>query len=217
MKNPLIAMLVCLLILLAGRDSKAQIGPVNDSAVVGSPYINAQDTAQKAGDTEGPALVRQKPRKNDTSAMVKHSPRRATLLSAFLPGTGQIYNKKYWKVPLVYVAAGAAVYGVVFYSTEYSNFRDAYRVRLATGTNEDPYYAQFQNATLQSYRDYYRYYRDMSYIALGAVYVLQVVDAAVDAHFYDFKITEDLSLNWQPVVDLSGPLPSSRLLFTLKF
>ena len=155
--------------------------------------------------------------KKDTTTTKKHSPKLATILSAVVPGSGQIYNKKYWKAPVVYAALGAAIYGVSFYTKEFNKFSTAYQERLATGTNTDAFYAQFQTPTLQNYRDSYRYNRDMCYIALGGAYILQVVDAAVDAHFFDFKITEDLSLNITPIIT---PLPqqaSTGLLFNLKF
>jgi heme oxygenase len=81
----------------------------------------------------------------------------------------------------------------------------------------DGFYNQFQTPTLQNFRDSYRYNRDLSYIGIGAVYILQLVDAAVDAHFFDFKITDDLSLNIQPTYQFVGSIPSSQLLFTFKF
>ena len=120
-------------------------------------------------------------------------------------------------MPIVYAAGGTAVYGIVFYTKQYNNFKAAYVERLATGTNINGTYNQFQTPTLKEYRDYYRYYRDLSYIGLGAVYLLQIVDAAVDAHFFDFKITDDLSLNVQPTYQFVGTTPSSQLLFTFKF
>lgn len=207
--------LICMLALV--QATSAQIGPMNDSTVVGSPYTNARDTANFSPKKDPGISITDKSTKRDTSTFVKHSPRKATLLSTFLPGAGQFYNKKYWKIPVIYAAGAAAFYGVVFYSKEYNNFREAYKVRLATGADEDPYYNRFQIATLKSNRDYYRYYRDMSYIALGAVYVLQIVDAVVDAHFYDFKITEDLSMHIEPVLNFTGPMANTQLLFTFKF
>lgn len=198
--------------------TNAQIGPINDSTVVGSPYTNAKDSTNVSPKKDpGIITITDKPAKKDTSSFVKHSPRKATLLSTFLPGAGQFYNKKYWKIPVIYAAGGAAVYGVIFYSKEYNSFRQAYKIRLATGTDEDSYYNRFQTATLQSNRDYYRYYRDLSYILFGAVYVLQIVDAVVDAHFYDFKITEELSMHVEPVLNFTGPQASTQLLFTFKF
>lgn len=216
MGRKVVSLLILLLALLAASSLKAQIGPINDSLVVGSPNVNEKDTVKARPQNDSSVLITNAPVKKDT-AFHKHSPKKATLLSTFLPGAGQFYNKKYWKMPVIYVAGGAAIYGIVFYSKEYNNFRQAYKDRLATGFNDDPYYNQFQTPTLQSYRDYYRYYRDLSYIALGAVYVLQIVDAAVDAHFFDFKITDDLSLNVQPLMNFHSPVANTQLLFTLKF
>lgn len=219
MASQLIKYFFFLSFLAAGVITHAQIGPINDSTIVGSPYTNSKDTVKPAPQRSATdsLISNSKPAKKDTAAFVKHSPRKATLLSTFVPGAGQFYNKKYWKIPVIYAAGGAAVYGVVFYTREYNNFRQAYKARLANGSNEDPYYNQFQTATLQSYRDYYRYYRDLSYIALGAVYVLQIVDAVVDAHFYDFKITDDLSMHVEPVLNFTGPVANTQLLFTFKF
>lgn len=201
-----LVMLVCL---CAISITRAQ-GPINDSLTTVRPSFGNDAPAT------APAPARQQSTR-DTTTFKKHSPGRATLLSAVIPGAGQLYNRKYWKIPLIYAAGGAAVYGIVFYTREYNNFRNAYKERLANGFNVDPYYNQFQTPTLQSNRDYYRYYRDLSYIALGAVYILQVVDAAVDAHFFDFKITEDLSLNVQPVVPITAPASGTQVLFTFKF
>lgn len=200
--------IVVLLSLLTVGSVRAQ-GPINDSLNISRPSFTNDEPA-----TTTPAVKRSTTK--DTS-FTKHSPARATLLSAVLPGAGQLYNRKYWKIPLIYAAGGAAVYGIVFYTREYNNFRNAYKERLANGFNVDPYYNQFQEPTLQSNRDYYRYYRDLSYIALGAVYILQVVDATVDAHFFDFQITEDLSLHVQPVIPITAPTSGSQVLFTLKF
>jgi hypothetical protein len=184
-------------------------GPINDSLTTTSANISYDTTSRIVKSSSMP--------KNDTSTFVKHSPKKATWLSVCIPGAGQAYNKKYWKMPIIYAAGGTAVYGIVFYTKQYNNFKSAYIERLTTGINVDSYYSQFQTPTLKSYRDYYRYYRDLSYIGLGAVYLLQIVDAAVDAHFFDFKITDDLSLNVQPTYQFVGAIPSSQLLFTFKF
>lgn len=211
------ATLFVLMLALAWANKANAQGAINDSLVTGSPYINDTTTAVKPNETTQSPVISNKVAKKDTSTFVKHSPKKATLLSVFLPGAGQAYNQKYWKMPIVYVAGGAAVYGIIFYSKEYNVFKAAYAERLNTNANADAFYNQFQTPTLKSYRDYYRYYRDLSYIALGAVYILQIVDATVDAHFFDFKITDDLSLNVQPTYNLVGNSPSTQLLFTFKF
>ncbi len=197
-----------ILLLFVSTIALAQ-GPINDS-LTSNPASFSNDTSYRS-------IKRNSAAKNDTSTFVKHSPKKATLLSAFLPGAGQAYNKKYWKMPIVYAAGGTAVYGIIFYTKQYNDFKSAYSERLTIGNNVASYYNQFQTPTLKSYRDYYRYYRDLSYIGLGAVYILQIIDATVDAHFFDFKITDDLSLNVQPTYQFVGSIPSSQLLFTFKF
>jgi hypothetical protein len=208
MNSKYILVVVTILLLFVNTTALAQ-GPINDSLT--------SNTAGFSNDTSYKSIKRNTSAKNDTSTFAKHSPKKATLLSVFLPGAGQAYNKKYWKMPIVYAAGGTSVYGIIFYTKQYNNFKSAYSERLATGNNVASYYNQFQTPTLKSFRDYYRYYRDLSYIGLGAVYILQIIDATVDAHFFDFKITDDLSLNVQPTYQFVGSIPSSQLLFTFKF
>ena len=208
MNSKYILGVIMVLTLCVSTKALAQ-GPINDS-LTSTPFGYSNDTAYKN-------IKSNKASKKDTSTFVKHSPKKATLLSVFLPGAGQAYNKKYWKIPIVYAAGGALVYSVIFYTKQYNNFKAAYSERITTGYNVDGFYNQFQTPTLQNFRDSYRYNRDLSYIGIGAVYILQLVDAAVDAHFFDFKITDDLSLNIQPTYQFVGSIPSSQLLFTFKF
>lgn len=202
-----------ILMLLTGVNATAQIGPINDSSITTVPSnreVNRNTDAVKT-------TVKKRDQTTDSLSRLKHSPKKATLLSVCLPGAGQVYNKKYWKVSVIYVAAGAALYGALWNNKYYKDFKEQYSFRVANGFNEDPYYNQFQEPTLLSYRDYYHKNRDLSYILLGATYILQIVDAAVDAHFYDFKITEDLSLNVQPQLYWVSSQAQTHLLFTLKF
>lgn len=200
-------------VLLTSAETYAQIGPFNDSAITTIPSTNQVNSTQNTYKTPS----KKRSQSNDSLMMLKHSPQKATLLSVCLPGAGQVYNKKYWKVPLVYAAAGASLYGALWNNKYYQDFKEQYAFRVANGFSEDPYYTQFQDPTLKSYRDYYHKNRDLSYILLGATYILQIVDAAVDAHFYDFKITEDLSLNVQPQLYWVSSQAQTHLLFTLKF
>jgi hypothetical protein len=138
----------------------------------------------------------------DKNAPKPHSPKLATYLSLGLPGAGQIYNKKnwWWKVPIIYGGGAALTYSVVFYQREYAAYRDAYFFRVSTGsdTNGDPKFDRYQTPTLLGQRQAYRNARDQSIIGLVLLYTIQVVDAAVEAHFFDFNIKDDLSLNVQP-------------------
>ncbi len=133
----------------------------------------------------------------------KHSPKKAALLSTFLPGAGQAYNKKYWKMPIVYGGLGASLYFIIDNNKNYRRFRQEYISRVNPKPGDpapDPALSAYRDQDLITIQDTYRRWRDMSYIAFGLVYVLQIVDASVDAHFYDWetKINEDLSLRIAP-------------------
>ncbi len=141
-----------------------------------------------------------------------HSPHKASFYAAILPGLGQIYNKKYWKVPLIYGGIAGVAYGIHFNSKYYKDYRRAYRDFIVRDPNNTSYLqfvppgisieensAWFQNA-LKNKKNYYKRYRELSYIGLGLIYVAQIIDATVDAHFFNFDISDDLSLNIQPAL-----------------
>jgi hypothetical protein len=117
-----------------------------------------------------------------------HSPHKATVYSLILPGAGQVYNKKYWKVPVIYGLMGTS--GVLYYdyyqkvATQNAQFRSMY----AAGTPPSVYQLE--------QRDNDRVNRDMMGLSFVLIYVLQVVDATVDAHFYGFDIDQKLSMSW---------------------
>jgi hypothetical protein len=136
-----------------------------------------------------------------------------------LPGAGQVYNRRnwWWKVPIIYGAGGALVYGIIHYQAGYDNYRNAYKERILTQTNTDPQYTKFQTQTLQSIRDSYRDARDQCYLWLVVTYAIQVLDATVEAHFFDFNINENVSLEVQPHVVTTGLGISEGLQLTLKF
>ena len=127
-----------------------------------------------------------------------YNPRIAILRSAIGPGWGQITNKKYWKLPIVYGGFAALIYSVTFYQKQYDDLRQAVKDRNAGLTLTDPSLEPLDIANLVSFRDFYRENRDLSWIGIGALYGLQIMDAAVDAHLQEFDVTENLSLRWQP-------------------
>jgi hypothetical protein len=183
-------------------------------------FISVALQAQTIGDSTGVKIQQNKVDTAKQEVLVpKHSPKKACILSAVLPGAGQVYNQRnwWWKVPLIYGAGGALVYGAIFYQDGYNEFRNAYKERLEKGVNDNPEYNRYQTTTLQAIRDSYRQSRDMCYIGIAAVYALQIVDAGVEAHFFDFNINENVSLNIQPRFNIVGNNNINGLQFTLKF
>lgn len=132
----------------------------------------------------------------DTSEI--HSPHKATMYSALVPGLGQIYNKKYWKLPVIYGATGILIYAFNFNNDQYNKYKNAYADMHAGKITE------FEGITDESVliraKDGYKRDRNFNVILLGAVYLLNVVDATVDAHLFDYEMTDDLSLNVQPTL-----------------
>lgn len=137
-----------------------------------------------------------------------HSPRKATIRSAIIPGWGQIYNKKYWKVPLVYGALGTTV-GVFAYNIKwYNRTRYAYKIAYQiqqTGltTGKDQVYPELvpllaYPESLKSYRNQFRQSVDYSVLFFLLAWGLNVVDATVDGHLKDFNVDEDLSFRINP-------------------
>lgn len=133
-----------------------------------------------------------------------HSPKKATYF-ALVPGLGQIYNRKYWKLPIVY--AGFAVTGYFAYTNriEYKNYKDAYI--CATNAAADTSYTcdnslaqKYSISSLQSGMDYYRRNMELSYIFMGVWYILQMLDATVDAHLFYWEVSDDISIRTQPIV-----------------
>lgn len=132
----------------------------------------------------------------------KHSPRKAAFYSAVLPGLGQVYNRQYWKVPLVYAALGISTGVFIWNMDNFTEFRNAYRVRVANASNPDyiDQYPQYSDANLKYLRDAYRQYVDYSVLVFVAAYALNIVDATVFGHLRQFDMSDDLSIRISPKV-----------------
>ncbi len=126
-------------------------------------------------------------------------PSTAALYSAVLPGLGQAYNGKYWKMPIVYLAMGASIYAVVWNQQNYDIFLEAYRIRKNGGI-DDYYNILKDEKQLISWMDYYRNQRDMSILITLGLYAFNILDAYVDAHLSNFNINDNLSMRIQPAV-----------------
>lgn len=123
------------------------------------------------------------------------APSKAAFYSAILPGLGQAYNKKYWKIPIVYAALGIGIYSYSFNQREYHKFRDEYKRRLdGTFDPNHPIYGSLDNSRLISAQKFHQKNRDLSVLITGLIYILNIVDANVDAHLIQFNVNENLSL-----------------------
>ena len=144
---------------------------------------------------------------NDTTSsgedtiIYKHSPKKAAIFSIILPGLGQVYNKKIWKVPLIYIGFGTLGYFISFNNKEYLRFKSAYQHRYNNDPDFDKLFPDMVNYPLQTLQlgmDTYRRWRDLNGLGFIALYALQVIDANVDAHFFYYDISKDLTMNIRP-------------------
>ncbi len=135
----------------------------------------------------------------------RHSPQKAALYSAILPGAGQIYNRKYWKAPIAWGGLGACVYFIHRNNTEFQRYKTAYLAQVdGDPTTVDEFNGRFSPETVRNVADQYQRWRDLSYICLAGVYILNVVDAAVDGYFVHFDVGDDLSLDLGPSLPLAA-------------
>jgi len=127
------------------------------------------------------------------------SPARAAFYSAVLPGLGQAYNKKYWKVPIVYAALGTGIYFVVDNQTEYDRYQTAYKLRISgrpdefDGTDGNP---NISEAGLIRAQEIFKKNRDLALFITIGLYALNIIEANVDAHLDDRAFNRNLS--WKP-------------------
>lgn len=135
------------------------------------------------------------------------SPSRASFLSAALPGLGQFYNRKYWKVPLAWAAVGTGVFVYQFNQTEYLRYRTAFKLRSA-GFSTDEFYdvnldgigPDVSDRALEEAQKKAQSQRDSSLLIAIGLYLLNVLDASVDAHLKPFNMNEDLNVSIQPIL-----------------
>ena len=156
----------------------------------------------------------------DTALSKKHDPKVAIFRSAVLPGWGQVYNKKYWKLPLVYGALGTAAGFFLFNIKTYNELRQAVIYKSDNIPENDllipSEFRTYRVETLQSLRNIYRQYIDYSVLAFILAWGLNVVDAAVDAHLQAFDVSSDLSLKIKPAYDYGTSTSGLSLVLTLK-
>lgn len=122
------------------------------------------------------------------------TPSKAAFYSAILPGLGQIYIGKSWKLPFVYGAIGASVYGYVYNQKEMDRYRLAYKRRLAGFTDDEFKTLIPDNSKLIEGMKFHKSYRDMSFLFILGTYMLNILDANVSAHLMQFNVKDNLSL-----------------------
>ena len=120
------------------------------------------------------------------------TPAKAAFYSAILPGLGQAYNKKYWKIPIVYGAIGVSMYFYIDSNQKYNQYRDAYKRRLE-GYSDDEF-SYYNNDQLISAQKFYQRNRDLSALITAVIYILNIVDANIDGHLMQFNVNDNLSI-----------------------
>ena len=194
----------------AQTDSTPSATPLTgDSVTVGDSLTTAADDTLTA---PAPAPPKQERQPRDWSTW-RPSAKKAMWLAIVLPGAGQIYNRKYWKLPIVYGGFVGCIYAYRWNNEMYHDYSQAYMdimddnpdtesynsfLHLGTTITEDNK-STYQNK-FKKRKDLYRKWRDLSVFALIGVYALSIIDAYVDASLSEFDITEDLSLNVGPAV-----------------
>ncbi len=169
-------------------------------------------------------------------------PVRATMMAVALPGLGQIYNRKYWKAPIVYLGFGGVAYSISYFSSNYSQFMTAYQDFTDDIAATDSYldiivadpstydrmnYPDTYNSSLESqYReammakiDYFKKYRDLSYIGIGVWYLVTILDAHVDACLFNYDVSDNLGVDIVPLALLqqNGMHTGVNLSITFRF
>jgi hypothetical protein len=152
-------------------------------------FITGNTTVFAQTKTEAVLVAKDTLKSNDIDPL---TPAKAAFYSAILPGLGQAYNKKYWKIPLVYGALGTSIYFYVDNNKKYNQYRDAYKSRLEGFTTDD--LAFLDNNRLIAGQKFYQRNRDLSALVTLAFYALNILDANVDAALIQFNVDENLSV-----------------------
>ena len=152
------------------------------------------------------------PKETPDSTLEKmHSATKASIFSACLPGLGQIYNHKAWKVPIIYAGFGVFTYLIIFNTNYYLDYKCAYIEK--TNGDENGNYAYLANrytlSELASSREFYRRNLEITILVSALWYILQILDATVDAHLYTFNIDKTLTMKIEP--DVFMPVASKNL------
>lgn len=163
--------------------------------------------------------------------LFKPNPTKAVIYSAIFPGLGQVYNRKYWKLPIVYGGFVGFTYAITWNNGYYRDYLEGYKSIMDDNPGNDHYWhdllpygmdpesvdEQWLTGVLQQRKDYYRHYRDLSIILTVGWYLLAMVDAYVDAQLFDFDMSTDLSLRVEPSIWRNDASPHGRNSYGLQW
>lgn len=137
-------------------------------------------------------------------------PKKAAIYSAVIPAAGQIYTKKYWKIPIIYAGLITSGYFIKYNQDNYTMYKEA---ALTSIDNNYEDHLDFTYSELITLKDHYRRNREISYFSFVGIYILNVVDASVNAHLFNFDVSDDISLNIHPY----STLRNTGVSFSLNF
>ncbi len=179
--------------------------------VVFALLMSQQTLAQNDSTSTRPVVIEREPISIETGDTVaiksyaeRFNPRKALLYAAVVPGLGQIYNKKYWKLPLVYGGFAAVTWNITRFNDVYKKYKVDLYNNLEQGLTDDNDENPKTGITTGQYRTVVnraRRERDFWVIMMGAMYILQIVDAHVDAHLKEFDLNPNLQVSLEPMID----------------
>ena len=177
-------------------------------------WLGIATTVHGQTDSLGRVKKVQETKEGEELSLLQKDPKKATLLSAILPGAGQVYNDKSWKVPILYAGILTDLYFINYNHRRYESFRDAL---FALDKKEPNQFPSLNRAALVRNVDYWRQNRDLTVLLLLGIYALNLVDANVDAHLSGFDISEDLALQVAPQLGTVSASNSMGVSLTLRF
>lgn len=168
------------------------------------PALKAQDSVRVVQSHSDSLIAESRDTVLLKSYATRYSPRKALLYAAVVPGLGQIYNKKYWKLPLVYGGLAFTGYYINVFSKGYSKYKVQLFENLTAAPNNESYrhpVSEYTTSQLRQVVDAYRRERDLFIVFFGATYLLQIIDAHVDAHLKEFDLNPNLQVSIEPTME----------------
>ncbi|MDT0645186.1 DUF5683 domain-containing protein [Zunongwangia sp. F260] len=141
------------------------------------------------------------------------APAKAAFYSTILPGLGQAYNGRYWKIPIAYAGLGVGIYFYIDNDRQYDRYRDAYKDRLAGRVDE--FAGRISLDRLVDAQQFYQRNKEISILVIAGIYILNIIDANVDAHLQQFNVSEDLS--FKPNMDFNSLTGKTNYGLSLNF